>query len=422
MLLNRGITMKKSGFLILFVFSLLLIISAIVVVPATAAEESSSSTLRVDVLKYEPYPADIGDYVSVWVKVENYASGEAEDVSLKIEPEYPLSLDSETNAIQNFGRIPPDRTAIYEYRLYVDENAKTGTGSFDVLYRADSDLSWIKKSFDIKVGSNTFDSKGTVVLSNTASKPQVLMPGDTGSISFTLENTADSSTVAIGDETYDTYARVQSATLQGTDMIEVTSESYEGKGVIGAGDSVDITYNIEIDENIEDGTYYLDLSTIGNSHSFNNNWKVPIVVDSHSLEVIPSGPLVLKNGEGTLEFDVANIHTNKLSSVAVALEAEGVSFSPSNYFVGTMDSDELFTIEIDATSDQKEYTGTKNVTMIASFRNGLNEHEFVVDERPLEFEKVEEDNNAAIISAVVLILVLLIAGGYLYRKRQIQDE
>jgi len=422
MLLNKGITMKKSGFLILFVLSLLLMVSAIAVAPVTAAEDSSSSTLRVDVLKYEPYPADIGDYVSVWVKVENYASGEADDVSIKMEPEYPLSLDSENNAIKNFGRLPPGRAAIHEFRLYVDDNAKTGTGSFDVLYRADSDLSWVKESFEIKVGSNTFDSKGTVVLSNIISKPKVFMPGDTGSISFTLENTAKSGTVTLDGETYDTYARVQSATLRGTDMIEVTSEPYEGKGVIGAGDSVQITYNVEIDENIEDGTYYLDLSTIGNSHSFNNKWQVPVVVDSRSLEVIPSRPMVVKNGEGTLEFDVANIHPNKLSSVAVSLEAEGVSFSPSTYFVGTMDSDELFTIEIDAISDQKAYTGTKNVTIIASFNNGLNEHEFVVDEKPLEFEKVEEDNNTTAIVAVVVVLALLIGGGYMYRKKQMQNK
>jgi hypothetical protein len=417
MLLNRGITMNKSGFLILFVFSLLLMISAIAVVPATAADDSSSSTLRVDVLKYEPYPADIGDYVSVWVKVENYASGEAEDVSIKIEPEYPLSLDSETNAIQNFGRIPPDRTAIYEYRLYVDENAKTGTGSFDVLYRADSDLSWVKESFDIKVGSNTFDSKGTVKLANVISDPQVFMPGDEGSISFTLENNAQSNTIVIDGETYDTYARVQSATLEGTDQIEITSQPYEGKGVLGPGDSIQVTYNVEVDENIEDGTYYLDLLTIGNSHSFNNNWRVPIVVDSCSLEVIPSKSLTIENGQGTLEFDVANVHPNALSSVAVSLEAEGVSFSPSNYFVGSMDPDELFTIEIDAKSDQKEFTGTRNVTIIASFRNGLNEHEFVAGERSLEFEKVQEDNNTAITVAAVLGLVLLIVAVYMYRRK-----
>jgi hypothetical protein len=87
-----------------------------------------------------------------------------------------------------------------------------------------------------------------------------------------------------------------------------------------------------------------------------------------------------------------------------------------------MDSDELFTIEIDAISDQKAYTGTKNVTIIASFNNGLNEHEFVVDEKPLEFEKVEEDNNTTAIVAVVVVLALLIGGGYMYRKKQMQNK
>lgn len=394
---------------------LLLLFVAAASLPASAA--SSSSTLRVDLLKYDPYPAEIGSYVDVWIKVENFASGSTEDVSIKIEPEYPFSLDSEKNAIKNFGILPPDRTAIHEYRLYVDDGAKAGTGSFDILYRASDESTWQKTTFDIKVGSTTFDSKGTVGLSNVVSSPEVFMPGDEGSVSFTLTNTAQQSTILIDGESYDTYARVQSATLIGTDLITVTSQPYEGKGVLGSGDFVQVTYNIKVSDSIEDGTYFLDLVMIGNSHSFNNNWMVPVVVDSSAVRVIPSMPLVLENGEADLEFDVANIHPNVLSSVVVKLEADGLQFLPQEYFVGSMDPDELFTIEIEAHAENPDETGPVNLTIHTNYRNGLNDHEEVIGTHVLTLKHVEEDSDHTVLAILLAGVIIVVAAYYMYRKK-----
>lgn len=399
----------------ILVLSVLLFVAA---VPMSAsAATTSSSTLRVDLLKYDPYPAEIGSYVDVWIKIENFASGSTEDVSIKIETEYPLSLDSDKNAIKNFGILPPDRTAIHEYRLYVDDSAKAGSGSFDILYRSSDDSAWQKETFDIKVGSTTFDSKGTVALSNVVSSPEVFIPGDEGSVSFTLTNTAQQSTITIDGESYDTYARVQSATLVGTDMITVTSQPYEGKGVLGPGDFVQVTYNIDISDSIEDGTYFLDLVMIGNSHSFNNNWMVPVVVDSSAVRVIPSVPLVLENGKADLEFDVANIHPNELSSVLVKMEADGIEFLPGEYFVGSMDPDELFTIEIEAQAEDPEATGQVNLSIYTEYRNGLNEHEDTLGTRVLKLEQVEEDNNNTLIIVLLIGAIIVGAGYYMYRKK-----
>jgi hypothetical protein len=355
--------------------------------------------------------------VSVPVKVENFASGETEDVSIKLVPEYPFSLDAEENALQNFGMLPPGRSAIYEYRLYVDDDARIGTAEFDVLYRASEDASWQKETFEIKVGSATFESKGTVELEAMTLEPEVLMPGDEGTIGFTLTNTAQASTVEIDGETFDTYARVQSATLTGTDLISVASNPYEGKGVLGPGESLTLSYNIEVSDSIEDGTYFLDLSMIGNSYSFNNNWMVPVVVDSSSVRVIPSKPLILHDGEGNLEFDVANVHPNALSAVSVRLEADGADFLPQEYFVGTMESDELFTIEIDAEAEDLLTTEPVNMTMSVSYRNGLNEHEEIIGTRELAFEHSPESNGSTTLTLVLLVAVIGGVALYVYRKK-----
>ncbi len=386
------------------------------------ASAADGADLRVSILKYDPVPAEIGEYVSVWVKVENLGYAKADDLSIRMVPEYPFSIDSAENAEVNVGILTPDNAAVHEFRLYTDPGAKQGTGTIEVWYQEDSGGTWFKKEFDLRVGSDSFDSKGTMELAEDPVKePEVFMPGDTGTISFTLQNSASAYTVTIDGEQYDTNARVQSASLQGVEGIKVTTETYYGNGVIGPGESIDLTYNLEVDESIPDGTYYLTFSTVGSSHSYNSNWRIPLKVDSSSVRVIPSKPLALENGEGTLEFDVANIHPNALSSVSVKLEAEGVEFSPSEYFIGSMDSDELFTIEVDAKAESEDISFPLDLLIYADYRNGLNEHTEQVDVRQLQHHVVENENDYGIYIAAALLIVVA-AGAYVFYRRRKENE
>ncbi|WP_292461788.1 LPXTG cell wall anchor domain-containing protein [Methanolobus sp.] len=383
----------------------------------TPVSASSGANLKVDVLDYDPYPAEIGKYVDVRVKVENIGYGRADAVSLKIEPDYPFSLDSDKNAIKFIGILTPEKAVVHEYRLFVDENAKVGTGSIDIFYKADDGDAWFKKTVDLRVGSNTFDSKGTIQLSDISSDPTVFMPGDRGTVSFTLQNTATTSSVTIDGNDYDTNARVQSATLRGTDGITVISDTYAGSGVIGPGDSITLNYNIRIDDNVEDGTYYLDFYMVGNSHAYNNNWRIPVKVDSSAIKVIPSKPLIITNGEGVFEFDVANSHPNTLNSVSVRLVSDDLEFSPEEYYIGSMGSDELFTIQIKARS-----TGTESsvpLSIEVDYRNGMNSHSNQVGTRNASIVQENNSNTGTLaVTAIGLALLLGLPGMVLYRRKK----
>lgn len=406
--------MIKRSFYILLCIALLGTSS---IMPVSA---DSAPNMKIDIIDYEPFPAQIGEYVDVSVKIENTGFGRADAVSIKMDPEYPFSLDSQNNAVEFIGILSPDDAAVHEYRLYVDENAKVGTGSVDVYYQIYEGGSWYKSSFDLNVGSSTFDSKGTIELTDISCDPVVFMPGDIGTVSFTLTNTATESSVTIDGTDYDTNARVQSAILHGDNHIDVISESYTGSGVMGPGDSITLSYNVEVADDAADGTYYLDLSMVGNSHSYNNNWRIPVKVDSASVKVIPSKPMELTNGEGTLEFDVANMHPNSLSSVSVKLSADGVDFSPEEYFVGAMDSDELFTIEVDAKTDLNEEVVP--VTITVEYRNGINEHDTEVAVRDVKLNTEEKGSGAGIATAAVAILLMLGVPAVVFMKRRKQNN
>ncbi len=397
------------------------LIIAILVLSMSVTCTSASTALKVDLVKYEPYPAEIGQYVTVWIKVENVGYSRADDVSVELVPSYPFSLDTKDQAVQNIGILPNEQGAVFEYKLYVDENAKTGVRSIEVRYQDNKDSVWMKQEFDIRVGSDTFDSKGTLQLEQIVTEPEVLKPGDTGTVTLTLKNSATQYTISIDGKEYDTNARVRSAGLSGSNDIIVTSDPYQETGILGPGDTIDLTYNIIVADDAKDETNHLEFNVMGSSHSYNNNWDIPIKVDSSGIKIIQTKPLRLEGEKITLEFDVVNTHPGTLSSVSVKPQAEGIEFSPAEYFIGSMDHDELFTVEFDATVVSDDDSISKDLIMTAQYKNGYNQHEAVIDNLILTIipDKPKSGNGLAIFG--ILGAIVVVSSLIMYRRKKQQQ-
>ncbi|MGB9929666.1 MAG: COG1361 S-layer family protein, partial [Methanosarcina sp.] len=309
---------------IVALFSIFLFFS-IFIVPASGAVGSAS--LKVTIVETNPYPAKIGEYVGITLQVENVGGDKAEDIDIEVVPEYPFSLDPGVSSIKNIGALNPGRTANKEFYLFVDKNVQKGVRALDVRTRASKSSPWTEKTFDIRIGTQAFDSKGTVELREFVSHPQVFMPGDRGTVSVNLTNTAMERNIIIDGKAYDTNARIQSAVLRPlSDGITVLNAPYQDMGLLGPGDSIRLTFNVKVAEDAEEGTHNLELAIEGNSFDYSSKKNIPLEVDSSNVRVIPSKDLVIVNGQSTLEFDVANTHPNEFNSVSIKPEAEGIRF------------------------------------------------------------------------------------------------
>ena len=410
--IRKNMNLLGSLFLVALIFAMSMI-------PVSA----SAAALRADIVKCDPNPAEIGQYVTIWVKIENIGNTRAEDVSVKLIPSYPFSLDAGDDAVRNIGILSTGRAASLEYHLYVDENARPGTRSIKVQYQDDEGTAWNEETLDIWVGSgsDTFDSKGTIQLEQITTEPEVLMPGDTGTVTFTLKNTATQYSISLGGEVYDTNARVRSATLVGTDDITVNSDPYHDTGILGPGDTVDVTYNIKVDDTARDGTKHLEFIVVGSSHTYNYDWDVPIKVDSAGIKVIPTKPLTIDNGVATIQFDIVNTHPNTLTSVSIRPQAEGIEFSPVEYFIGSMDHDELFTVEFDAQVVSDDVSDQQELALIAQYRSGFNQHETTLNDLSLSIVTEKPNNGTGFASISALVLIFAISSLVMYRRKKHQQ-
>ncbi len=131
----------------------IILISVLAIVIASFAAEAqitpSGASLRVELAKYDPAPAEAGNIVTIWIKAENVGLDAAPNTSFELVPKYPFRIVN-SDAKRNYGRIEGKSSAQFEWRLFVDESAPKDKHDFEIIYSIGG-LATNKKSFNISV-------------------------------------------------------------------------------------------------------------------------------------------------------------------------------------------------------------------------------------------------------------------------------
>ncbi len=370
------------------------------------------NSLKINLIKYDPYPVSPDSDFSMWVQLENVGDNDISAVSIEFVEKYPFSIKPGDSAVKYPGTIRKNDKILYKFSIHVDKNSLVGTNKIEIGYRVDG--SFTKKEFDIEVGSDIVDAKGTVKMEKYLLSPEVFMAGDTGTVTLTLKNSATAYTIKIDGKDYSMNAQIQSAELLGNEFIDVTSEPYYNPGIIGPGDSLELPYTIKVRNNTPDGTYFIDFNLKGSARLYSLNLKIPIRVDSSSIETTLSEKPIASAGKVVL--NIANTRPNTLQAVTV-IPSGNVTFEPAAYFIGTMESDELFTVKFDLKSGNPD-----NVSFSLRFKNGDNWHE--TDAMPVAFGgskdvRIESGNTSILpVLGILAAALILIGGFFVYMRRR----
>jgi len=197
-------------------------------------------------------------------------------------------------------------------------------------------------SADVTVVSSTLD-------------PQVLMKGDTGTLTIVIQNT--------GSET----VSIKSARLYGNGVVPL-SEPYLAVGDLGAGNSKTFTFTVRADGG--EGTFYpqfvLDFRNEGNLR-----YPVPVQVENTplSVSVVERPDAFSESRTADITVRVGNPRPNAASGVQVIPLGTGFTVTPTSGFIGTLASDASGTVTFNLTP-----TAEMDVTFQVVWRNGINTH------------------------------------------------
>lgn len=345
---------------------ILVAVLIIIFLAGTSDAQLVENSLRVSLIKYDPYPVSPDSDFSVWVQIKNVGDLDTSGASIEFVPKYPFSIKSREEGIKYPGTIRKNDEIVYKFSVHVDKNAFVGTNKIEIGYKIDE--SFTKKEFDIEVGSDIVDARGMVKLEKYYFAPEVLMADDIATVTLTLKNSASEYTIKMDGSDYSMNAQIQSAELSGNDFVEVTSGPYFDVGIIAPGDSIELPYIIRVKNDTPDGIYFLNFNLKGSARLYSLNLKIPVKVDSSSIETAFSE--TPKFNPSNVVLNVANNRPNTISAATV-IPVGNATFEPAEYFIGTMEPDELFTVKFDL----KGNNDLHYIKFKLKFKNGANWHE-----------------------------------------------
>jgi len=239
-----------------------------------------------------------------------------------------------------------------------------------------------------------------VMVTGYTVEPEVLMPGDTGTISLTIKNmdtqSSETETVVTAPSgtsqqtTTTTSTRGISAEIETIRLsskskeVEWMSESlqrteYFNVGSLGPGESITITLPIKAAAYARDGTYFPEVY-IEVDNGDNVRFPVPVKVDSSEVQLLEQDiPSEISLSESTdIAIVVANNRPNTVSGVNVFVNSanDELEFTPKGVFVGNLGAYEQKTVTFTLTPQSE---GVKDINFKATYKNGINAHSSELD-------------------------------------------
>jgi hypothetical protein len=256
------------------------------------------------------------------------------------------------------------------------------------------------------------------------STPAVLMPGDvailaidmqSGSASYGVGKDAGSGSTA---QSALLSTPINKTVLKGASDLKVLTADYNNLGMIGPDDKITAYYKIKASDNITSGTYLLGFQVHGGYDMITINREIPVKVDSAAVGMARAEASTTTQ---SFNLNVANPRENTLNAVTIVPSAKGIKFSPDEYYIGTMDPDEVFTISfsLESADPSKQLKSATNVSFVAKFKNGDTWHysEPYVSIYTPPLDTTKQSNY--LLYAAIVALVLIAAFGYLYRKNKL---
>jgi hypothetical protein len=248
--------MKNKKLQTLIAITLLVLSSMMISATEINYSVSSYDDVEVSSIKYEPYPANPGEYFDLWVKV--YV-GSSKYAKVEFVENYPFSLDNDDDLIQEF-----DSSGDYllHYTIRVDEDAVEGINELELKISSNrfDDLS-VTGSFDIYISDAQTDFD--LVVQDSSDSEISLAIANIG------KNTANSMIVRIPEQEDYTATGTNGQMVGNLDAGDYTIVSFTLSST--KRDAGDLTVQIDYTDNIgERRSVTKEISLSGSSTSVSN--------------------------------------------------------------------------------------------------------------------------------------------------------
>lgn len=227
----------------------------------------------------------------------------------------------------------------------------------------------------------------TVIVANYSISPSVLQPGDVGTITAVIRNTATSDTlqqntgIQIGGSfenirNTDISVNIESVQLESTDVV-VISGNYKQVGAIGPGQSIPITFLIRAPP--QDGIYFPEIwidvtggQSVRQPIPVNVNTQVALLKKPGltAIKTVPEG--VNPGDDIRAQVVLQNDGLSRADQITVTVNSSSPSIiqkTTSTYHIDSLRKGENTTLVMDFSTDKKAPLGLNRVYLTITYAN-----------------------------------------------------
>ena len=403
----------------------LLLIAIIILSFSAFAYVSDSPRASVTLVNQDPDPVEPGQVVTLKFKIENQGAQTNQDVILRLIPRQPFSLYGD-QAEKNVGKLAAgsvNNEAIYvEYNLKIDENAVEEETEIEVeLQIGEGKILYTNGEF--KVDIQTHDA--SLDIKSIALDPNPIPPGQTGRVTLTVKNLADSLLKDIKIK-----LDLSSATLP---LAPYQSSSERIIPQLQTGVQDTLTFDIIATPEAVPGLYKIPLNITfsdeqGSKTTINDILAVQIG-DIPNLKVFlkkSSAPQAQSRSTITAAFANAGPTDIKFLEFTLQDDPSYKLLSSSNYFyIGDVDSDDTESVDLDIFINSNQ--PTLKIPIKVNFIDANNKPYEIYSSLELNLLSSDEMVTYGITpkssSMLIIILIILVIAGFIaykkwYKKRK----
>ncbi len=380
-----------------------------------AVETVKSGSIQINQLQYDPFPAQSGNYLDLWLTIQNESNGSASGVTCELLPTYPFYLQPDENAIRTIGIMNPDRIATIRYKLIVAPDALDSDQKIDFKCKLSESGVWITQEIDIQVKA----MKPEFAIGTITVIPEKLTSDTTNNkITIEIQN--------IGNES----AKLVTTKLilpQGFTSSKSYSDTYN-LGNVGEETSKNAIYYIDVDKNIIFGKHPAKLIiNYKYTTNSNDNYKTQEIdfdldvksepkFEIESIIVNPEEIYPGKNAE--IKIKIKNVGLEKAESVSMKVYTQNdqpFDFDKKYDYVGDLGVNEsgevVFTFTTNNAAQAKNYLIKSEIRYLVGEEVKLTEEQFNIE----VLENKETDLTIFVLLGVVIIIGV---GFYLWKMKK----
>lgn len=381
----------------------------------------SVHALQITSYNVEPSPVLPGQTFTLYAYVYNETPLAAKDVQFQLvlgensqDTSFPYSIEPTDSLIRNLGTIPAFTTVQVQYQIQVDPSASDGV--YPVQLLADSGFGGGGKlDAPIQILSRT------PVLTLVQSSPSFALVGQTLSLELTLKNTGSSPAYDIIislDE--DRTVTSTGAVVERSIVPLGASASFVGELLIG--DTKTITIPVSISPTATSKAYFVPVTIDyydSNRSAYSSTDYLGLKVSGEpELNAYPSDsvPLPSPGKASRVSIDIFNTGLGPAKFVTASVQSDIFQSNQSDYFIGTIESDDFDTIVMDTIVSPSASPGMHPVSVTIHYKNEYGDAQSFtknVDVRVYSSSEASNGGNGDS-SLLPLIMVLLLAVGLVW--------